>query len=45
MRWTRMGWLLRIQRNQWLKERGVPELRDSWIKPHYGDGLKPAAKV
>jgi RNA-directed DNA polymerase len=31
--------------NAWLNAQGVPELRTIWIKLHYGDGLKPAAKV
>jgi len=31
--------------NQWLKKQGVPELKEIWIKLHYGDGVKPAAKV
>ena len=31
--------------NQWLKEQGVPELRDIWIKLHYGDGAASVSKV
>jgi len=31
--------------NQWLKAHGVPELRDIWIKLHYGAGQVPAFKV
>ena len=31
--------------NQWLKKQGVPELKEIWIKLHYGDGVTPAAKV
>ncbi len=27
--------------NRYLKERGVPELRDIWIRLHYGDQAKP----
>ena len=27
--------------NRYLKERGVPELRDIWIRLHYGDQPKP----
>jgi len=35
----------RALNNQWLKAQGVPELRTIWIKLHYGDRVKPAAKV
>ena len=27
--------------NRYLKEQGVPELRDIWIRLHYGDQPKP----
>jgi RNA-directed DNA polymerase len=30
----------RALNNRWLKERGVPELRSIWIKPHYGEAVK-----
>ena len=28
--------------NRYLKEQGVPELREIWIRLHYGDKPKPA---
>lgn len=31
--------------NRWLKERGVPEMRDIWIKLHYGDKSRPVSGV
>ena len=31
--------------NEWLKEQGVPELRDIWIKLHYGEGASSHSKV
>ena len=35
----------RALNNQWLKEQGVPEMRDIWIKLHYGDGSTAVPKV
>lgn len=35
----------RALNNRWLKAQGVPELRDIWIKLHYGAGSVPASKV
>ncbi|MCU0797907.1 MAG: hypothetical protein MUF31_18450 [Akkermansiaceae bacterium] len=31
--------------DRWLKEQGVPEMRDIWIKLHYGGGSRPASIV
>lgn len=31
--------------NRWLKEQGVPEMRDIWIKLHYGDKSRPVSVV
>lgn len=31
--------------NRWLKERGVPEMRDIWIKLNYGDKSRPVPGV
>jgi len=31
--------------DRWLKEQGVPEMRDIWIKLHYGDKSRPVSVV
>jgi RNA-directed DNA polymerase len=31
--------------DRWLKEQGVPEMRDIWIKLHYGDKSRPVSGV
>jgi RNA-directed DNA polymerase len=31
--------------DRWLKEQGVPEMRDIWIKLHYGDKSRPVSAV
>jgi hypothetical protein len=31
--------------DRWLKEQGVPEMRDIWIKLHYGEGSRPVSVV
>mgnify|MGYP000288210702 FL=1 len=31
--------------NRWLKEQGVPEMREIWIKLHYGDKSRPVPVV
>ncbi|MDP3851725.1 MAG: reverse transcriptase domain-containing protein [Luteolibacter sp.] len=31
--------------NRWLKEQGVPEMRDIWIKLNYGDKSRPVSGV
>ena len=31
--------------DRWLKEQGVPETRDIWIKLHYGDKSRPVSVV
>ena len=31
--------------NRWLKEQGVPEMREIWIKLHYGDESRPVPVV
>ena len=31
--------------NRWLKEQGVPEMREIWIKLHYGDTSRPVPVV
>lgn len=31
--------------NRWLKEQGVPEVREVWIKLHYGDKSRPVSVV
>ena len=31
--------------NRWLKEQGVPEMKEIWIKLHYGDKSRPVSVV
>lgn len=31
--------------DRWLKEQGVPEMREIWIKLHYGEGSRTAPIV
>lgn len=31
--------------NRWLKEQGVPEMKEIWIKLHYGDKSRPVSGV
>jgi RNA-directed DNA polymerase len=31
--------------DRWLKDQGVPETRDIWIKLHYGEGSRPVSVV
>jgi RNA-directed DNA polymerase len=31
--------------NRWLKEQGVPEMKEIWIKLHYGDKSRPVSAV
>ncbi len=35
----------RCLNNEWLKEQGVPEMKEIWIKLHYGGESRPVAVV